>query len=120
MQTKETTKRNRPRKVRISGNAPAEFVITLRRTPSLGFPFPKQKVIMKIYTKETREKFINGYTNPEDMYFEDICFFEYVYECIMSNEEDYEEIVGSDEDADPDTAVREFVQFCGELIPETV
>ena len=56
----------RPRKVRTSGNAPAEVShLSLRRTPSLGFSLPKQTNQMKTYSKELAENWINKYNNSE-------------------------------------------------------
>lgn len=63
MSTTLSNKDIRPRKVRTSGNAPAEvFHFSLRRTPSLGFSLPKQTNKMKTYTKELAENWINKYT----------------------------------------------------------
>lgn len=65
MITALTTKTFRPRKVRTSGNAPAEVHVSLRRTPSLGFSLPKQTNYMKTYSKELAENWINKYNNSE-------------------------------------------------------
>lgn len=65
MTTALTNKTFRPRKVRTSGNAPAERHEVLRRTPSLGFSLPKQINFMKTYSKELAENWINKYNNSE-------------------------------------------------------
>lgn len=65
MNTTLDNKSIRPRKVRISGNAPAERHTMLRRTPSLGFSLPKQSIRMKTYSKELAENWINKYNNSE-------------------------------------------------------
>ncbi len=110
-----TNKTFRPRKVRTSGNAPAEvFHISLRRTPSLGFSLPKQTNNMKTYNKEFAENWINKYNNSEAKA-EGYEFFDFMMDHMMSDGCENDEAAEAEALCEEVGNLNDFIAYCEEI-----
>lgn len=100
----------RPRKVRTSGNAPAEVHTSLRRTPSLGFSLPKTTNSMATYSKELAQNWINKYNNSAAKA-EGTSFEDFLMDCMMDYGHNEEAAVAACESIN----IATFVPFCEEV-----
>ncbi len=114
MNTTLENKDIRPRKVRISGNAPAERHTMLRRTPSLGFSLPKQSIRMKTYNKEFAENWINKYNNSEAKA-EGYEFFDFMMDHMMSDGCENDEAAEAETLCEEVGNLNDFIAYCEEI-----
>lgn len=105
----------RPRKVRTSGNAPAEVIhLSLRRTPSLGFSLPKQINQMKTYSKELAENWINKYNNSEAKA-EGYGFFDFMMDHMMNDGCENEDTAECEALCQEVGNLQDFIAYCEEI-----